>query len=110
MVDICIELCGMKFFNLFVIGLGFFGINYKIIVKCFRVGWGGVVVKIVSLDDIEVVNVVLRYGKYCFFGKDVIGFQNIELIFDCSLGDWFDDFKRCKDDFLDYMLIVFIME
>ena len=60
MADIRIESSGMKFPNPFVIGSGPPGTNYKTIAKCFRVGWGGVVAKTVSLDDTEVVNVAPR--------------------------------------------------
>jgi dihydropyrimidine dehydrogenase (NADP+)/dihydropyrimidine dehydrogenase (NAD+) subunit PreA len=110
MADIRIESSGMTFPNPFVIGSGPPGTNYKTIAKCFRVGWGGVVAKTVSLNDTEVVNVAPRYGKHRLPSKEVIGFQNIELISDRSLDDWLDDFKRCKDDFPDHVLIASIME
>jgi dihydroorotate dehydrogenase subfamily 1 len=111
--DISVTVNGMKFKNPFVIGSGPPGTNYKTIAKCFKVGWGGVVAKTISLDTTEVINVAPRYGKLRIPGggkKDVIGFQNIELISDRGLQDWLDDFKRVKDDYPEGILIASIME
>lgn len=48
-LDLSVIVNGLKFVNLFVIGLGFLGINY-IVMKCvFEEGWGGVIVKIVCV-------------------------------------------------------------
>ena len=110
MADLRIESSGMKFPNPFVIGSGPPGTNYKTIARCFKVGWGGVVAKTVSLDDTEVVNVAPRYGKHRLPSGEVIGFQNIELISDRPLQGWLDDFKRCKDEYPEHMLIASIME
>jgi dihydroorotate dehydrogenase subfamily 1 len=111
MADLSIDVNGMHFTNPFVIGSGPPGTNYKTIAKCFRVGWGGVVAKTISLDTTEVMNVAPRYGKLrTNDGKTVVGFQNIELISDRGLQDWLDDFKRVKDDFPEGILIASIME
>ena len=113
MADISVEVNGMRFANPFVIGSGPPGTNYKTIAKSFRCGWGGVVAKTVSLDTTEVVNVAPRYGKLRIPGggkKDVIGFQNIELISDRSLTDWLPDFRRAKEDYPDGIVIASIME
>ena len=111
MADLSIVVNGMRFPNPFVIGSGPPGTNYKTIAKCFKVGWGGVVAKTVSLDDTEVVNVAPRYGKLRTPDEShVIGFQNIELISDRSLTDWLVDFRRAKEDFPDRVLIASIME
>ncbi len=111
MADLSIDVNGMHFQNPFVIGSGPPGTNYKTIAKCFRLGWGGVVAKTVSLDDTEVINVAPRYGKLFTPDKShVVGFQNIELISDRGLDTWLDDFKRCKDDYPEGVLIASIME
>ena len=116
MADLSVTVNGMKFKNPFVIGSGPPGTNYKTIAKSFDCGWGGVIAKTVSLDSTEVINVAPRYGKlrlndYDAKGnKNVIGFQNIELISDLSLQEWLDDFKRVKDDYPEGILIASIME
>ena len=43
-------------------------------------------------------------------GKEVIGWENIELISDRPFKIWEDEFKKCKDMFPDRMLIASIME
>ena len=111
MADLSIEINGMKLPNPFVIGSGPPGTNYKTIAKCLKVGWGGVVAKTVALEDTEVINVAPRYGKLWTPDKShVVGFQNIELISDRPLTTWLDDFKRCKDDYPEGIVIASIME
>lgn len=111
MADLSVNVNGMKFPNPFVIGSGPPGTNYKTIARCLKVGWGGVVAKTVSLEDTEVINVAPRYGKLWTPDKShVVGFQNIELISDRPLSAWLDEFKRCKDDYPDGIVIASIME
>ena len=43
-------------------------------------------------------------------GKDVVGWENIELISDRKFEIWMDEFKKCKDQFPDGILIASIME
>jgi dihydropyrimidine dehydrogenase (NADP+)/dihydropyrimidine dehydrogenase (NAD+) subunit PreA len=43
-------------------------------------------------------------------GKEVVGWQNIELISDRPFKIWLDEFKKCKDQFPDRVLIASIME
>ena len=74
---------GLKFTNPFVIGSGPPGTNVKVIKRAFKEGWGGVIAKTVSLDSSKVVNVGPRYAKlHANDGKEVIGWENIELISD----------------------------
>ena len=111
MVDISIDVNGMHFDNPFVIGSGPPGTSYKTIAKSFKVGWGGVVAKTVSLDSTEVVNVAPRYGKlYTPDGSNCVGFQNIELISDRKLTDWLPEFRRLKEEYPTKILIASIME
>ena len=43
-------------------------------------------------------------------GKEVIGWENIELISDRPFKIWEEEFKKCKDMFPDRVLIASIME
>jgi dihydroorotate dehydrogenase subfamily 1 len=102
---------GLALPNPFIIASGPPGTNINVINRAFREGWGAVVAKTVSLDASKVINVTPRYGK--LFSSDrseVIGWENIELISDRKFEIWIDEFKKCKDEFPDSVLIASIME
>src|SRR3954470_10872049 len=102
---------GLKLPNPFVIGSGPPGTNLNVITRAFREGWGAVIAKTISLDSSKVVNVTPRYAKLMGAdGKDVIGWENIELISHRPFNIWLDEFKKCKDQFPDGILIASIME
>ncbi|MEO8352730.1 MAG: NAD-dependent dihydropyrimidine dehydrogenase subunit PreA [Chthoniobacteraceae bacterium] len=102
---------GLKLPNPFIIASGPPGTNFNVISKAFREGWGAVIAKTVSLDASKVINVSPRYAKlYSSDRSEVIGWENIELISDRKFEIWLDEFKRCKDQFPDRVLIASIME
>jgi dihydroorotate dehydrogenase len=94
-----------------VIGSGPPGTNLSVINRAFREGWGAVIAKTISLDSSKVVNVTPRYAKlHSTDGKEVIGWENIELISDRPFAIWLDEFKKCKDAHPGGVLIASIME
>lgn len=101
---------GLKLPNPFIIGSGPPGTNFNVIARAFKEGWGAVIAKTVSLDASKVVNVSPRYAKLHATSGEVIGWENIELISDRPFAHWIDEFKRCKDQFPDGVLIASIME
>lgn len=102
---------GLKLPNPFIIGSGPPGTNLNVISKAFKEGWGAVIAKTVSLDASKVINVTPRYGKlHSSDGKEVIGWENIELISDRPFHLWEQEFKKCKDLHPDGVLIASIME
>jgi dihydroorotate dehydrogenase subfamily 1 len=102
---------GLKLPNPFVIASGPPGTNLNVITRAFREGWGAVIAKTVSLDSSKVVNVAPRYAKLMAAdGKEPIGWENIELISDRPFKIWLDEFKKCKDQHPDGVLIASIME
>lgn len=102
---------GLKLPNPFIIGSGPPGTNLNVIAKAFREGWGAVIAKTVSLDSAKVINVTPRYAKlHAADGREVIGWENIELISDRKFSVWLEEFKKCKDQFPDRVLIASIME
>ena len=102
---------GLKLPNPFIIGSGPPGTNLNVIGKAFKEGWGAVIAKTVSLDASKVVNVTPRYGKLMANdGKEVVGWENIELISDRPFKIWEEEFKKCKNMFPDGVLIASIME
>ncbi|MDP9292320.1 MAG: NAD-dependent dihydropyrimidine dehydrogenase subunit PreA [Verrucomicrobiota bacterium] len=102
---------GLKLPNPFIIGSGPPGTNLNVINRAFKEGWGAVIAKTVSLDSAKVVNVTPRYAKlYSTDRSEVIGWENIELISDRKFEIWLDEFKKCKDQYPDGVLIASIME
>ena len=102
---------GLKLPNPFVIGSGPPGTNANVIGKAFDEGWGAVICKTVSLDAVKVVNVQPRYGRLrAAESKEIIGWENIELISDRPFDTWIDEFKQVKDKYPDRVLIASIME
>lgn len=102
---------GLKLPNPFVIASGPPGTNLNVIARAFKEGWGAVIAKTVSLDASKVVNVTPRYAKlYARDSQEIIGWENIELISDRPFKIWEDEFKKCKDQFPDRVLIASVME
>ena len=101
---------GLKLPNPFIIGSGPPGTNLNVIAKAFQEGWGAVIAKTVSLDASKVVNVTPRYAKLLATSGEVIGWENIELNSDRPFKIWEDEFKKCKDQFPDRILIASVME
>jgi dihydropyrimidine dehydrogenase (NADP+)/dihydropyrimidine dehydrogenase (NAD+) subunit PreA len=102
---------GLNLPNPFVIASGPPGTNLNVITKAFKEGWGAVIAKTVSLDASKVINVTPRYAKlYSSDRSEVIGWENIELISDRKFEIWLDEFKKCKDQFPDRVLIASVME
>ncbi|MEM6910303.1 MAG: NAD-dependent dihydropyrimidine dehydrogenase subunit PreA [Verrucomicrobiota bacterium] len=102
---------GLTLPNPFVIGSGPPGTNLRVINRAFKDGWGAVIAKTISLDASKVVNVGPRYAKLkSADGKEVIGWENIELISDRGFDKWLDEFKACKDEYPDRVLIASVME
>src|SRR6187431_479676 len=102
---------GLKLPNPFVIASGPPGTNLNVITRAFKEGWGAVIAKTVSLDAGKVINVTPRYAKlHSADRQEVIGWENIELISDRKFSIWLEEFKKCKDQFPDGVLIASVME
>ncbi len=64
-----------------------------------------------SLDASKVINVTPRYGKlHANDPKEIIGWENIELIADRPLEIWIEEFKKIKDAHPEGVLIASVME
>jgi dihydroorotate dehydrogenase subfamily 1 len=112
LAQLSIEVDGLRFANPFVLASGPPGTNGKVIQRSFELGWGGIVCKTLSLDHTQVHNTAPRYAKLSNPGdrKDVIGFQNIELISDRPFELWLEELQAAKEAYPDRMLIASIME
>jgi dihydroorotate dehydrogenase subfamily 1 len=101
---------GINLPNPFVIGSGPPGTNANVCGKAFDEGWGAVIIKTISLDSSKVINVAPRYARLRTASKEVIGWQNIELISDRPFSVWLDELKLLKDKYPDGKVIASIME
>jgi dihydroorotate dehydrogenase subfamily 1 len=102
---------GMQFENPFILASGPPGTNAKVIAKSYDLGWGGMVIKTISLDASKVINTNPRYAKLKGREKaEIIGFQNIELISDRPFDVWLDELRQLKKNYPKKMLIASIME
>ena len=111
MADLSLTVDGLKLPNPFVIGSGPPGTNANVIGKAFDEGWGAVIAKTISLDSSKVVNVQPRYARMRTGpDKEIIGWQNIELISDRPFDTWIEEFKQVKAKYPGRILIASIME
>lgn len=111
MPDLRVKVNGLSLPNPFMIASGPPGTNANVIAKAYDEGWGGVVCKTVCLEAEKIINVAPRYARMRAQGtREVIGWENIELISDRSIEVWEDEFKRLKDAFPERVLIASVME
>jgi dihydroorotate dehydrogenase subfamily 1 len=110
MADLRVTVNGLELPNPFVIGSGPPGTNANVIAKAFDEGWGAVICKTISLDSSKVINVAPRYARMRGKDREVLGWQNIELISDRPFDTWLDEFKQVKDKYPDRILIASVME
>jgi dihydroorotate dehydrogenase subfamily 1 len=102
---------GMEFENPFILASGPPGTNARVIGKSFDLGWGGCVIKTISLDASKVINTAPRYGKLRSREKnEVVGFENIELISDRPFDTWMKELVDLKKKYPKKMVIASIME
>ncbi|MBT3556761.1 MAG: NAD-dependent dihydropyrimidine dehydrogenase subunit PreA [Rhodospirillales bacterium] len=79
------------------------------VVRAYEAGWGGVVWKTLG-EDPHVVNVNgPRYGAIHGADRQLIGFNNIELISDRSLQTNLQEIKKVKQEWPDRALVVSLM-
>ncbi|MDO8707145.1 NAD-dependent dihydropyrimidine dehydrogenase subunit PreA, partial [Pseudomonas sp.] len=78
------------------------------VVRAFEAGWGGVVWKTLG-EDPAAVNVSSRYSALFGANREVVGFNNIELITDRSLEINLREITQVKKDWPDRALIVSLM-
>lgn len=117
MPDLSVTVNGLKLPNPFIIGSGPPGTNANVIAKAFDEGWGAVIAKTISLDASKVVNVAPRYARLRAgqagaptADREIIGWQNIELISDRPFDVWLDEFRELKRRYPQRILVASIME
>src|ERR1700733_6457779 len=110
-VDLSVVVNGMSFENPFMLASGPPGTNARVIAKSYDLGWGGMVIKTISLEAGKVINTAPRYGKLRSREQgEGVGFENIELISDRPFDTWLVELKQLKKKYPTKMVIASIME
>lgn len=111
MPDLSVTVDGLTLPNPFLIASGPPSTNANVIAKAFDEGWGGVVSKTTCLKAETIINVSPRYARMrAESTREVLGWQNIELISDRPFKTWLQEFRQLKDQYPDKALIASIME
>merc|ERR1711962_178780 len=112
-VDISVEVCGLKFVNLFGLASAPPATTWPMIRRGFEAGWGFVVTKTFSLDKDIVTNVAPRIVRGTTaghnYGPGQGAFLNIELISEKTAAYWCRGVKEIKADHPDKIIISSIM-
>ncbi|ODN03162.1 Dihydropyrimidine dehydrogenase [NADP(+)], partial [Orchesella cincta] len=113
LVDISVEVCGMKFPNPFGLASATPCTSSPMIRRAFEAGWGFAVTKTFSLDKDLVTNVSPRIIRGTtsghVFGPGQGAFLNIELISEKTAAYWCQSVTELKADFPDKIVIASIM-
>ena len=86
---------GIDFENPFVLASAPPTAKIESIDKAFSLGWGGAVLKTITPDNLEMIEVSQRYATWKVGGK-VCGFENIELLSHLTIQQWLDGIKYLK--------------
>ncbi|WP_299079534.1 NAD-dependent dihydropyrimidine dehydrogenase subunit PreA [uncultured Paraglaciecola sp.] len=108
MADLSSEFLGIKCINPFWLASAPPTDKAYNVVRAFEAGWGGVVWKTLG-EDPAPINVSSRYGVHYGQNRQVLGFNNIELITDRSLQINLDEITQVKKDWPDRAMIVSLM-
>ncbi|HRL94827.1 MAG TPA: NAD-dependent dihydropyrimidine dehydrogenase subunit PreA [Pseudomonas sp.] len=108
MADLSIDFAGIKAPNPFWLASAPPTDKAYNVERAFEAGWGGVVWKTLG-EDPAAVNVSSRYSAHYGKNREVLGFNNIELITDRSLEINLREIEQVKKNWPDRALIVSLM-
>ncbi|CEM00688.1 unnamed protein product [Vitrella brassicaformis CCMP3155] len=112
LVDISVEMCGLKFPNPFGLASAPCSTSAAMIRRAFELGWGFAVTKTFTLDKHLVTNISPRIVRGTFsnhYGPGQPGFLNIELITEKTAAYWCASIRELKQDFPDRVVVASIM-
>ncbi|WP_187152750.1 NAD-dependent dihydropyrimidine dehydrogenase subunit PreA [Acidianus manzaensis] len=107
MIDLTIDFADVKFPNPFLVGSGPTSGNPQKIISAYRSGWGGVVLKTIG-DSIVRKSVRPMYGAMRK-NKELLAFENLELITEDPLEVWDKYLKIIKEEEIKIPIIASIM-
>ncbi len=108
MADLSVNFCGIKAPNPFWLASAPPTDKAYNVIRAFEAGWGGVVWKTLG-EDPPAVNVSSRYSAIYGKNREVLGFNNIELITDRSLDLNLQEITEVKKAWPDRAIVVSLM-
>lgn len=105
-VDLSVEFAGIESPNPFWLASGPPTNSGEQVMKAFEAGWGGAVWK--TLGE-PITNVTSRFGAVDYGDKEMIGFNNIELITDRPLEENFREIEEVKRHYPEHAVIASLM-
>jgi dihydropyrimidine dehydrogenase (NAD+) subunit PreA len=108
-VDISVDFCGVHFPNPYILAAAPPTDNPDMIRRGFQAGWGGAVIKTLSVKEQDVSLVYPMMHGVAHKGQPMMGLENIDLISEHSVDDWLPVIPQIKKEFPDRVLIASIM-
>ncbi|MEA4846330.1 MAG: NAD-dependent dihydropyrimidine dehydrogenase subunit PreA [Clostridiaceae bacterium] len=106
--DLAVKFCGVDFPNPFVLGSGPETDTPEKVIRAFDRGWGGAILKTISVDPNAHTQVTPRFGAAKIESK-IIGFTNMEVSSTHSLDWWAETVYKIKAEFPDRPIFASIM-
>lgn len=107
--DLSIEYCGVKFPNPYILAAAPTTDKPDMIRRAFEAGWGGAVIKTLSVKDEPVSLVYPMMHGISHNGQRLMGLENIDLISEHKVDEWLPEITKIKQEFPDNILIASIM-
>jgi dihydropyrimidine dehydrogenase (NAD+) subunit PreA len=106
--DLSVEFCGLRFPNPFVLASCPITDTADKVLRAFRAGWGGAILKTISMTPKRHTQVTPRFGRLLYEGR-VIGFTNMEISSPHTLDWWKETVRKIKEEFPDRPLFASII-
>lgn len=107
-VKLGVDLCGVRFPNPLILAAGPETDSAEKVLRAFDCGWGGAILKTISMDLAAHINVTPRFHTYEINGRTA-GFTNMEVSSTHDLYWWAETVNRIKKEYPDRPIFSSIM-
>ncbi|TWH47923.1 NAD-dependent dihydropyrimidine dehydrogenase subunit PreA [Sporomusa sp. KB1] len=107
-VDLTTDFCGVRFPNPFILASGPVTDTPEKVLRAFKMGWGGAILKTISMEPAKHAQVTPRFSRVKQ-GASTIGFTNMELSSTHTLDWWVETVKKIKREYPDHPIFASIM-
>lgn len=105
-MDLHINYLGKSLDNPFLLASGPPTADAQMLLRAFEAGWAGAVIKTLILEPVTNLHNRFAVNK---IGKNIVGFENIELLSERTPEDWFKDIRLLKERFPGKIVVGSIM-